>query len=338
MIMENIWSAIVGHESNIARLKTMLAENRLPHALLFIGAAGIGKYMVAKALAKTILCETHTACGHCASCRAFELGSHPDFHEVTPEIRGKSTKVIRIEQIRDMQSEIARLPLLSTSRVCLIDEANSLNAPAANSLLKTLEEPTGQVTFILVAASRDSLLTTIVSRTMAISFNTLPLNDMVLALMKNGLSEKDAKDLAALADGSLGKAKRLEESGWQTELNEALDLLQNLPTLSSKDIWKRGERLGNWEREALADFLMYFNMMLRDLLVLASQGDSRLLYNQLLISLWSKLETTYTVSRLFALTNLVSLTRRRLEANVNLRLLMEGLLIRLRETMQPSII
>ena len=119
------WDAISGHAGQKASLRTMLREGRLPHALLFAGPDGIGKRMLGHVLAAAILCDSQEGlCGHCESCRAMQLGSHPDYLEVVPEQNGKSAAQIRIEAIRSMQTQVSRYPVLAKQRVVLIDEAD----------------------------------------------------------------------------------------------------------------------------------------------------------------------------------------------------------------------
>ena len=190
--MDISWQNILGHEKPIARLRTLLAENRLPHALLFAGPDGVGKLRVAQALAAAILCENagERPCGRCPQCRALQQDTHPDYYELHPE--GKAIKTIKIDAIRQVQTEAARLPLLAKKRVIVIDDAESMNEAAENSLLKTLEEPTGAVHFILVTRAKSSLLDTILSRCMHVGFGSIPETELARALVQRGIPEGTA--------------------------------------------------------------------------------------------------------------------------------------------------
>ena len=321
---------LIGHDEQRAQLRQLLREGRLPHALLFSGPDGIGKKMLGQMLAAAILCGAEVApCGHCESCRAMRLDSHPDYYEVLPESRGKSAKIIRIEQIREMQTIASRYPVLSDCRVVLIDEAECMNEAAANSLLKTLEEPEGQVTFILITSARSSLLDTIISRCMPMAFGMLPLDGMKEALIGRQIPDHEAAELAALADGSLGRAIRLYENGGLMLRDDALTFLEKLSAMTMEDVWVQAKTKGELDREKLMEWFLYLNMLLRDMLVLYEDGASQLLYHQDCRQRLAALLSGVPERQIFAMLTQVRETQRRLQANVNLRLQLEGFFIRI---------
>ena len=146
---------------------------QLPHALLFSGRENTGKTAFARHLAATLLCEQATAdrqpCGQCPSCHLFAQNSHPDFYELTPEIPegetvGRKLLQIKIDAVRGLIEHIQLTSVRGGKRVVLIHPAESMNTQAANGLLKILEEPPADVTFLLVSHDRDRLLPTIKSR------------------------------------------------------------------------------------------------------------------------------------------------------------------------------
>ncbi len=332
--MELQWDEIAGHEEQKKALRTMLHEGRMPHALLFAGPDGIGKKMLAHVLAAAVLCEGQDGpCGSCASCQALRLGSHPDYLEVMPEKNGKSAAQIRIEAIRAMQVQVSRYPVLSKRRVVLIDDADRMNEAAENSLLKTLEEPEGPVTFILVTSARSALLDTILSRCMPVNFDMLGTKNIVKVLLQHDVPATEADELAALADGSLGRALTLfGHEGLQLR-NEVLNFLKALPHLSMERIWTKSAEMGERDREILREWFLYLNMMLRDLLVLMEDGASPLLYHQDIRSDLLALLPIFPEDRIFRLLAEVREVQKRLLSNVSLRLLLEGFFIRVRDIM-----
>ena len=185
-MMNIFWDNIVGHKHNIDELRLLCSEDMVPHSMLFCGIDGIGKQMVAKAMAAAILCHSpHDGipCGECASCKALLSDIHPDFFQLVPDETG-SSPIIKIETIRDMQDKIARLPILSKQRVVIINDAQTMNEAAANCLLKTIEEPGGQIYFILITNSVMALLDTIISR------SSLRANSSTLSQSSKGFRQR----------------------------------------------------------------------------------------------------------------------------------------------------
>jgi len=199
----------------------------MPHALLFRGPAGVGKRLFARGLAAALNCRggqpgqfALTACGSCSSCKKLRSGNHPDFLVIQPE-----KDAIKIGQVREMSRAITYPPYESTYRVVLLEDVHAMQAAAANSLLKTLEEPPAGNILILTAEASREVLPTILSRCQVVPF--LPLTeDETLTAIKRVLPELDddtARLLARFSDGSPGKALLLHR------LN-MIDLLQRLVT------------------------------------------------------------------------------------------------------------
>lgn len=161
---------------------------RLPHALLLAGAQGIGKLDLAMNYAQSLLCEKPhadgTACQECNSCHWFEQGSHPDFRLIQPDALSasedgeersggkKPSREISVEQIRDLSGFANLSAHCGGYRVVVIHPAETMNSNAANSLLKTLEEPTGKLLFLLVTNKPQQLLPTILSRCLSFAVHT----------------------------------------------------------------------------------------------------------------------------------------------------------------------
>ncbi len=161
---------------------------RLPNALLLKGAQGIGKLDLAMNYAQSLLCEKPhadgTACQECGSCHWFEQDSHPDFRLIQPDALAaaedgeeksggkKPSREISVDQIRDLSSFANLSAHCGGYRVVVIHPAETMNSNAANSLLKTLEEPTGKLLFLLVTNKAQQLLPTILSRCLSFTVHT----------------------------------------------------------------------------------------------------------------------------------------------------------------------
>ena len=211
------------HRDLWRQIQQRRAAGRLPHALLLSGPAGLGKGWFARRLARALLCERPDAdgeaCGQCRRCRLFRAGSHPDFSVVQPEedykniendppagdaggtgAKKKKSKVIKIEQIRDLCAFLGYTAQYGGYKIALLEPADRLNVNAANSLLKTLEEPPGDCLLLLVTAQPARLPATVRSRCQKIEFD-LPAQAVAVPW------------LAARAQGEVGPAALLEIAG-----------------------------------------------------------------------------------------------------------------------------
>lgn len=323
------WEDVRGHAEIIRRLRRLVPAGRVPHALLFSGAAGVGKRRTARVLARTLLCAAggDAPCGRCDACRTMAAGVHPDYFEVAPEVRGKSAAMIRTDAVRDILVAASAAPVAAERRVILVDGAERMNAQAANRLLKTLEEPLGEILFILVTSAYDAILPTIRSRAVRVAFGTLPAADIEAALRARGVH--DAAAIAALADGSLGRAYDLAAAGLGGR-DDALALLAALPTLRVEDIWTYAESFGKLSSEERAARLDFFRMGLRDLLVLTEDGAAPLFHTDRRDDL-AMLLPQMTRPCLFALLRLAEELGHRLGTNANPALQAEAFLLRARK-------
>ncbi len=214
---------IVGQPKAIHVLSKALHSGHLPHVYLFVGPEGVGKETTALALFFKLICREGIACGKCKACRKFIRGVHPDVEIIRP-----SGKSIKIDQIRTLESNLHFAPLESARRLILITEADLLTREAANSLLKSLEEPPLYTLFVLLAPSPDALLPTIVSRSQIVRFRPIPpeLISKVLVEQFEKLPE-EALGLSVLSQGSIGRALRLSEKGLLEELSRFVRVIQS---------------------------------------------------------------------------------------------------------------
>jgi len=148
-----------------SQLNNAWASQRMPHALVLHGTPGLGKGLLARWLAQAVLCDERGAelkpCGHCAGCKLYLAGSHPDFVMLEPE---EDKQQISVDQIRAANERLSMTSSRNGYRVTIIEPAHQMTVAAANSLLKTLEEPGHRSLIILVTAQLSALLPTIRSR------------------------------------------------------------------------------------------------------------------------------------------------------------------------------
>ena len=198
---------IIGNEKNKNILERTIELNKISHSYIFWGTEGIGKKVIAKEFSKKILClQDHNNNCDCKSCIEFDSNNNPDFQLLEPN-DGK----IKIEQIREMQRKVAEKPIISDKKVYVIDNADTMTTEAQNCLLKTLEEPPEYITIILICSNEDNLLSTIKSRCTRMHFE--PINDEEVKKYINleFPEQQISENIIKLAQGSIGKALKLNE-------------------------------------------------------------------------------------------------------------------------------
>ena len=204
------------------RLTDSHRQGRLAHALLLTGKEGIGKSLFADQLARALLCEEPRddgrACGLCRACVLLAAGSHPDLHLLSPE---EGSRQIRIEAIRELRENSTLVVGEATRRVFLIDPADALGGPAANALLKTLEEPLGGIHLLLVSSRPERLPITIRSRCQQVRFPQPPSGEAAAWLAGQREMEPDAAvRLLAIAGGAPLQALAMADNGADREYRQ----------------------------------------------------------------------------------------------------------------------
>ncbi len=200
---------VVGQAKAVNLLQRSLENGRLAHAYLFVGPRHVGKMTLALNLAQALNCqEEERPCGSCRSCSRIALGHHPDVQVLGRNHSADAPKKeIGIDQMREIQHAASLRPYEGSYRVFIIDGAEHLSEEAANSLLKTLEEPAADVVFLLLTTDEGLLPSTIVSRCQKIELPPIPTKTIEQALIEHwGATEERARGLARMCHGGLGWA------------------------------------------------------------------------------------------------------------------------------------
>lgn len=267
--------SIPGLEDPFALLLSAIRQQRLPQSLLLGGEAGLGKRLLAEALAARLLCEaldkdTLRPCGVCASCHLLASDSHPDFLLLEPLEAGK---VINIEQVREASEFLQLRPQHAPRRVLLLAPAEAMPPAAANAFLKTLEEPGPHGNILLVSHALGRLLPTIRSRCSQIRL--VPPDAGQLSAWLQAQSNLDARTAADLARYSLGRPLRSLEWIEQDILRlrrEWLDAWLKLPRQSPAAALSLAAQ---WAREkALSNLLLTVHTVVIDILRLRLGASS----------------------------------------------------------------
>lgn len=324
---------ILGQEWVVSHLKSALGAERLSHAYLFLGPAGVGKGATARALAAALNCAAPAAdgdaCGTCPSCKRLNAGTHPDFLVISPE---GSQAQIKIEQIRELRRLTGYPPLGGGWRVVLIKPAEALSAlndAAANALLKTLEEPPPRHLLVLTARGEADLLPTIVSRCHKLAFAPLPTALIIRELeSRRGLAAPQAALVAALSGGSLGRALTLAPEELVRQRDQVLADLGSFKQGSATVVLEWAQRLTK-NRADLDNFLLLAQLWYRDLLLAHFQAPDNLLAHQDLRPALFREQAAGTPETWFANFTALGVAQRQLQANLNPELTLDIMGLRL---------
>ena len=202
-----------GHPAASAAIAAMVA-GRVPHAILLVGPAGVGKTTLATDLAAGLLCaapDGERPCGACRPCRLALAGSHPDVHRLAPDGPGRQVGIggagSKVRGVRDLIGELALLPVEGGARIGIVESAQRMNEDAQAALLKTLEEPAAGVVLVLCADGEDGLLPTIRSRCARVRLGPVGVREIETILDEHGVADAPtAARLARVADGRPGLA------------------------------------------------------------------------------------------------------------------------------------
>ena len=294
-----------GHDRPIAFLRRGWESKRLAHAFVFTGPAGVGKLMVARALALGLHCDAapFDACGACNACRTIAAGTHPDVRVIAGPLKDK--RDISIEQVRELQRELGFRALSPHPKVGIVNDAHLLTLQAQNALLKTLEEPTGESVLMLIAVQASALVATILSRCQRVRFSPLPDADVVTILAGHGRAPTEAAALATYTNGSPGRALELNPEFFGRRRRELLGTLAGLRGAGFKQLSDFAQTLMAEDKDPAAVLALIASWH-RDTLRRAVLGPSAELQNadladalgtpQIGASL-RNLETTYATMR-----------------------------------------
>lgn len=332
------WAAIVGQPLAVRLLRQAVSGNKVAHAYLFVGPAGVGKRTVALELAKSLNCQAPLpeggACGSCPSCRKFtaEAVNHPDVRVIAPEGR-----FIKTDQIRGLQEEMYARPNEGRMRVAIIDGADRMNPESANRLLKLLEEPPGYAVLILLTHNLSGVLPTLISRCQVVNFPPLSPEDVTNMLRNHhGLDATQAKLYASLSGGSVGRAVALSLDPDVAARRAATgELLQKLRELDDLALIGQAEELDK-AKEHLDDWLDLLTAWLRDGLVFAQTESAQLVMNADRLDVVRALAHAFGSDILLGMLSTVTEVRGQLQRNANSRLALDVLMLRLGEHARSS--
>ncbi len=314
---------VIGHEWAVEFLRSALGRGRVAHAYLFVGPPHIGKRALTLHFAQALNCPSEARpCGECSSCRRVSRGLHPDVRVIEAE-----GGTIKIEQIREMQREVALSPFEGRYKIYIVPEIERASLAALNCFLKTLEEPPPHVVLLLTSTDLSLLPETVISRCQVLSLHPLPSARIEEALKEHwGVEAGRARLLAKLSGGRIGWA--ITAAREQRILQERERRLGSYLEIMGRG---RGERLDyayqlSQDPQVAEENLKLWSSWWRDLLLLKGGLAEKVVNVDQEATLRQQCQK-YSLQQTQDFLRAIQRTLKRLEQNVNARLALEVLLL-----------
>lgn len=322
---------VVGHEQIIEHLKNAIRHQKVSHAYILSGEEGAGKRMLAGIFAKTLQCEAQgeEPCGTCLSCIQTESGNQPDIIWVSHE----KPNSIGVEDIREkVVGDIQIKPYSSPRKIYIIDEAEKMTVQAQNTLLKTIEEPPVYGVIILLTTNAEAFLPTILSR--CVTLNLKPVSN---AAVKKYLMEEvkipdyKAEICVAFAQGNVGKAIKLARSESFEEMKgHVIRILRTIGNMELSELLAALKEFDNYKAD-IYDYLDLSLVWFRDVLLFKVTHDANVLIFREEVSALQKQASKSSYEGLENIITAIDKAKIRLKANVNFELVIELMLLTIKE-------
>lgn len=328
------FDTIIGEDDLKNYFKNVLENRTAAHAYIISGSKFSGKKLIAKTVAKSLLCEKEgcLSCNSCKSCHQFENDNNPDVIYIEHE----KDNTITVEEVRrQVVDTVLVKPYSNKYKIYIIDEAEKLNKFAQNALLKTLEEPPGYVIFFILTTNLNEFLPTILSRCIKLKVKPVEsqkIQDFLISKYK--IPDYEAKEVSNLSFGNLGRAIEELNNPLKKERREKfLNLIKSLSRMSILDIHELVadiDKNKEDKKEIIDDLVDKLKLWFRDVLLYKSTEDDN---NIVFSSEISKISSMSNISyeKLNSMINFIESARKRLLSNVDGNKVLEILLIELKE-------
>ena len=341
-----MFSKLVGNDNVKHTLKHLLANGRVPNALLFAGDAGVGKQQFALELIKAVICPEPNdgeGCGVCAACTRIDTFVIPD--EPTDKNKEQFQKVffgghsdvgkvvtykrtILVDAIRDLEKHAHFLPYEASARFFIIDDADKMNDESSNALLKTLEEPAATSYIFLITSRPDSLLPTIRSRCQTLRFAPIAIEDVERFLIEErAFSHDEARLAARLSRGSIGRAVSINVEKFRAARERMLRIITNaLETGDRAAMLRIAEEMNDSKNKDLfEENLDILQSLIHDVWTLSVSNDAERVVNTDLADKLTLMAKNAHSADLPAWLNAIDTIRENLAVNINKKIAADAL-------------
>ena len=322
---------VVGHKDILNYIRNAVSEDKVSHAYILNGERGSGKKMLANLFASTLQCEKGgpDPCNECHSCKQAESGNHPDIIHVTHE----KPNTISVEDVRtQVNNDIMIKPYQGPYKIYIISEADLMTPQAQNALLKTIEEPPEYAVIFLLTENAQMLLPTITSRCVMLKLRNIKDTLIKKYLMETvKVPDYKADMCTAFAQGNMGRAIMLANSEHFNEIREeAVQLLKYIDEMDLNEVVKAIKRISAYKLE-INDYLDIIMIWYRDVLIYkATQDVTKVVFKDQLSCIKARARKS-SYEGIEKILESLEKAKSRLKANVNFDLVMELLLLTIKE-------
>lgn len=322
---------IIGHKQIIEHFQKAISFGKVSHAYILNGPDKSGKRMLAESFAAALQCEKggENPCMACHSCKQAVSGNHPDIVHLQHE----KPATISVDEIRkQVNNDMGIKPYSGPYKIYIIDEAEKMNQQAQNALLKTIEEPPSYGVILLLTTNADLFLPTILSRCITLNLKAVPDREIKEYLMKvYQIPDYQADICTAFAQGTVGKAIQLAENEDFNELkNAALQLLKRINDIELYEMMEAIKQIGNYKLQ-INDYFDLLTIWYRDVLLYKATADvNGLIFKDEVYEIKNRASKS-SYPGIETILKALEKAKLRLNANVNFELVMELLLLTIKE-------
>ena len=312
------------------QLQTIFEKNRTGHAYIFDGEKGTGKKEIAMFFIKLLLCQNpskNVPCETCRNCKRINSGNHPNINQLEPD-----GQFIKIDQIRDLISGMTKTSIEEGRRIYILHHAERMNNASANTLLKFLEEPEGNVTALLLTENYQGILPTIQSRCQHVKFANIPREFLLKQLQDNGVSFSMASTVSMLTNSLETGITLAHDEQFALARKTVLKLVETIKKNVHEALLVVYE---DWlpafkEKEEIERALDLLLFAYRDIVAVKANPESSCTYPDML-QVWKEQALHMTFNQLSNQMQAILQARQNLSRNMNRTLMMEQLMLNLQE-------
>lgn len=319
---------IIGNKLILSTINKSVENKTFSHSYIFSGNYGLGKKTIAEYFAKTILCETNSACGICPSCVSINNKNNPDIVYVKPTKKSLGVQDIRSQVIQKLNLK----PYKYDYKIFILENCETITIESQNALLKSIEEPPDYAIFFLITENLNNFLNTILSRCIILKVKPVLEQDVFNFLISNtDISNEEAKFVSNYSDGNIGFALDLiKDEDFKENRNKIIEYSTSIGNLNLVQILKLVKSFDKF-KDDIEKYLNILILFYRDVIVFKSTKNKTLLNQQDKFLLIKNQSELYNLKNLYKKIDAIIDAKKNLNNYANFNLTIEVMLLKIKE-------